>query len=124
MPSRIKMDTENATKNFPFLTSIFEGYTTDYLKQENILNWSKKHVLTGPILMAPAVISSIITADIKQERALNRTEKFVISGSIIFKLQQPSELVPLQQLLLQLTSSPPRRQIESSKRSKLTESRM
>ena len=67
-------------KNFPFLTLMFEGYTTDYLEQENTLKRSKKHLIAGPMLMALAVINSIATADIKQEKALNRTERFVVSA--------------------------------------------
>ena len=62
---------------------MFEGFTSDYLEQENTLKRTERYVIAGPIMMAPAIINSIATVDIKQEKALIRTERFVISGPII-----------------------------------------
>ena len=47
---------EDATEKFKFITSMFEVFTFHYLKQETALIRTKRFVISGPIIIATAII--------------------------------------------------------------------
>ena len=58
---------EDATKKFTFFTSMFEGFTMDYLKQERgtMIARPKRFFVSGPILIGTAIgAASMATAGV------------------------------------------------------------